>query len=181
MSNAGKPFSYRKLSEYCGLGHETTTREYVSYLEQAFLVSTVNAFDYSLKKQEAKPKKVYSIDPAFNAIGLSPTNDTGRLLENVVFLELKRRLKANDKIFYYKNDCEADFVATHGLTPFAIYNVAYETSSEKTFEREVKSLEKTASELKTKNNYLISMHPPKHELPKTITYVNAASFLLNKA
>jgi predicted AAA+ superfamily ATPase len=64
----------------------------VEYLENSWLVFAVSQYDFSVKRQQIAPKKVYSIDPGLaRTAGFSFSPDTGRWLENVVFLELRRQ------------------------------------------------------------------------------------------
>ena len=57
---------------------------------------------------------MYSIDTGFvNTMGFKFSEDKGRLLENLVFIELKRQ---NKEIYYHKNKVECDFVIKKGLT-----------------------------------------------------------------
>ncbi|MBN2881396.1 ATP-binding protein [Candidatus Woesearchaeota archaeon] len=61
-----------------------------------------------MSKQLVSPKKIYCIDTAlilFNSFSTSSNLD--RLLENLVFIELKRR---SFEIFYYKDKNECDFI-----------------------------------------------------------------------
>ena len=85
-----------------------TVKEYISYLSGAYLFFELLRFDYSVKKQLNSPRKIYIIDTAFSAIsGFSLSPDKGRILENIVFIELKRR---GSEIFYFAGDRECDFI-----------------------------------------------------------------------
>ena len=82
--------------------------EYLSYFNDAYLFFFVSKFSYSHKVQAVNPKKVYCIDNGFiNANSVSFSNDSGRMLENLVFLELRRR---NYDVFYFNESKECDFV-----------------------------------------------------------------------
>jgi len=63
------------------------------------MIFTINKFDFSYKKQIANPKKFYSIDTGLSN-RFSFSKNQGSNLENIVFLELKRRYK---EIYYYNN------------------------------------------------------------------------------
>ncbi|MDW8234644.1 MAG: DUF4143 domain-containing protein [Roseiflexaceae bacterium] len=70
---------------------------------------TVNVYDFSVKRQQIAPKKVYAIDTALaNAVGFFVSPNTGRLLENLVFLALQRRAP---EVYYYSTPggYEVDF------------------------------------------------------------------------
>ena len=111
-SNVGKEFSYHKLTKNFELGSVNTVQAYISYFEDAYLFFTVPRFSFSLKQQAKNLKKIYSIDTGLiRSLSLSFSKDLGRLLENAVFVEL-RRLGKN--IFYFRNNGECDFVVTNG-------------------------------------------------------------------
>ena len=82
--------------------------QYISYLEEANIIFLIPLFSYSLKVQQTNNKKIYCIDNGLrNAISFKFSEDEGKLLENLVFIELKRK---NYEIFYYKKNKECDFI-----------------------------------------------------------------------
>lgn len=75
----------------------------------AFLISRYNP---SLNKQIYYNKKVYFIDSKLaDIVGFRFSEDKGRILENTVFLQLKRN---NKKIYYHKEKKECDFLIKEG-------------------------------------------------------------------
>ena len=63
-------------------------------LINAYIVLSINKYDYSIKKQLANPKKFYAIDTGLaNAVSFNISKKMGANLENIVFLELRRRGK----------------------------------------------------------------------------------------
>jgi len=112
VSNIGKEFSYNKLAASFGLGSANTAADFVSFLEDAYLIFQVPRFDYSLRKRIANPKKAYCIDNGLSSANSSSfSSDLGRLLENHVFLCLKR---AGLEVFYFREKGECDFIARDG-------------------------------------------------------------------
>ncbi len=108
LTNVGKEFSYNGLKRMFSLGSVNTAISFISYLEDSYLLFTVPKFDYSLKKQVVNPKKVYSIDNGLSAVNsVSFTRDKGRMLENLVFINLR---KAYDEVFYFREKKECDFL-----------------------------------------------------------------------
>jgi predicted AAA+ superfamily ATPase len=78
----------------------------------------------------------------------------GRLMENVVFLELKRResLGKLTSIFYYKeNGNEVDFVIKEGIRASQLIQVTYANSKDEIDKREIRALLKASQQLKCKN------------------------------
>ena len=108
LSNVGKEFSYNGLRKMFELGSTNTAVAFVSYFEDSYIMFTVPKFSYSIKKQIVSQKKIYSIDTGLaKANSVSLSSDNGRILENVVFLNLRRKYK---EIFYFKEKSECDFV-----------------------------------------------------------------------
>lgn len=109
MSNPSNAISFNKLKEQFRLGSVNTIKSFMDYLENSWLVFTLNLYDFSIKRQQIAPKKVYCIDTGLaNTVGFSFSPNTGKLLENLVFLALRRQEK---EIYYYvtPNGYEVDF------------------------------------------------------------------------
>ncbi|OGR07815.1 MAG: hypothetical protein A2511_12595 [Deltaproteobacteria bacterium RIFOXYD12_FULL_50_9] len=109
MSNPAGLISFNKIKEQLKVGSVNTIKNYIGYMESSWLLFTLNVYDYSVKRQQIAPKKVYGIDPGMNnTIGLAFSPNTGRLLENAVFLALRRQTR---DIYYYTtpNGYEVDF------------------------------------------------------------------------
>ena len=108
LTNIGKEFSYNKIAKYLNMGSVHTVISYIDFFEDSYLLFTVPKFDYSYKKQIVNPKKIYCIDNGLlNAVSFKFSDDFGKLLENVVFIELRRR---NEQTYYYRNKYECDFI-----------------------------------------------------------------------
>lgn len=108
FSNIGKEFSYHALKNTFELGAVSTVIDYLAWFEESYLLYSVPRFDFSLKKQAYHPKKIYAVDngmTAANSLSFSP--DTGRMLENLVFMMLRRKYR---EIYYFRNRNECDFV-----------------------------------------------------------------------
>lgn len=136
--NMGKEISFNSLKEVVGLNSSTTIKEYFEYLENSFLIFLLPRFDFSFKKQVYFNKKTYFIDTALaKNIGFSFSEDFGRILENIVFLQLKR----NDKeIYFNKNKKECDFIIKDKNKIVEALQVAKTLSDKKTKEREIAGL-----------------------------------------
>lgn len=107
-SNIGKKFSYTKLRDSLGIKSVHTVKQFVSACENAYLFFSINKFDYSVKKQLINSKKIYCIDNALIKLNsFSVSFDRGRLLENLVFLELRRNQR---EVYYHSEKKECDFV-----------------------------------------------------------------------
>lgn len=99
MSNPANLISFNKLKDQFRLGSVNTVKNYVDYLENSWLVFTARVYDYSVKRQQVAPKKTYAIDTGLaSAVGFFFSPNTGRLIENLVFLALRRQTQ---DIYYY--------------------------------------------------------------------------------
>ena len=87
---------------------KNTIIDYMSYFEDAYLFFQNLKYEYSLTKQLGSIKKVYCIDNGLlNAVSFKFSEDTGKLMENLSYIELKRRGK---RIYYHKKKNECDFI-----------------------------------------------------------------------
>lgn len=134
----GKPITFNSLRKTLGLGSTTTITDYCDYLEGCYLCFFISCYDSSLKRQMNLPKKVYFIDHALaRLIGFRTSEDRGRLLENLVFIELKRR---NAQIYYHRQKFECDFVIREGTKIISAIQVCAEMMDAETREREINGL-----------------------------------------
>ncbi len=137
MGNISNAASYHNIGEIAGT-HENTVREYLTYFEKAYLSFQVVKFSYSLKEQIKNPKKVYFIDTGMrNTVSFRFSQDIGRLSENLVFIDLRRRGK---KVYYWKGKGEVDFVVMEGMKVEQLVQVCWDINDAKTKEREVAGL-----------------------------------------
>jgi len=153
ITNSGKYFSYNKLKEYFKLGSTNTVISYLSYFEDSYLFYTVPKFEYSYKKQLVNPKKIYSVDIGLSAaVSTTFSSDRGRMLENLVFLHLRRRYK---EIFYFKGKGECDFIIKEkGKVTFAI-QVCYQLTDDNK-EREVTALQEAMEQVNLKEGLILT-------------------------
>ena len=156
LSNIGTLFSYNNLTKILGVRSMNTIKSYINYLENSFLVSLVSKFSYSLKQQFVANKKVYCIDNGLiESIAFQFSKNKGKFLENLVFLELKRRYS---QIYYYKttNNLEVDFLIKDNKKGLFLIQVADNLDNKKTREREIDALTYAMDELKLKNALILT-------------------------
>ncbi len=134
--------------------------KYVDLLNDAFFVFLLRKYSLSYKKSEQSLPKVYFIDNGL--LTMNGIDDKGRLLENLVFLELVRR---NKDIAYYQNSLkeEVDFVVKKGKKVIQLIQVCYDAENFMTRDRELKVLIKASDEFKCNNLLLLTMHEEKEE------------------
>ncbi|PKL68302.1 MAG: ATPase [Methanomicrobiales archaeon HGW-Methanomicrobiales-1] len=147
------PFTYNSLKKTLGLMNAITVKEYISYLSGAYLFFELLRFDYSVKKQLNSPRKIYIIDTAFSAIsGFSLSPDKGRVLENIVFIDLMRR---GSEIFYFAGDQECDFILKDKKKIIGAIQVCYEFTKENR-DRETGGLLKAMAEFKLTQGMILT-------------------------
>lgn len=117
-----------------------TLFEYISCLEEVNFVKFMPIFDYSFKKQTVNPKKAYCIDTGLvSAVSFQFSENKGRYLENVAFLELLRKGK---QAFYFKNykQAEVDFLVLEKNKPRQLFQVTSSIEEPAIRKREVAAL-----------------------------------------
>lgn len=140
LSNIGRPVSARRLTGLFGITATSTITEYFSHVSNSYLVDFVPQFDYSIKAQSRNPKKVYAIDPGiYNQVKTAFSDDSGRQLENAVFLHLRRRHR---DIFFFSKQGECDFVVMEKGKAIACIQVCWKVD-DMNMKREISGL-KTA-------------------------------------
>ena len=140
ISNIGKPFSYSSLEKASDIKSPKKKKNYIGYIENSYLLFSIPKMDYSVKKQIASSKKIYVIDNALMlSLGFHFSGEEGRLLENLVFVELKRR-NAGEIFYYNDGNNECDFMTIDGIQVTNAIQVCYLMSDENTRKREIKGL-----------------------------------------
>ncbi|MBA7572800.1 hypothetical protein ES708_14586 [subsurface metagenome] len=152
-SNTAKEFSYNSLKNTLKLGSSTTIKDYISYIENSYLLVQIPKFSYSTKSQIYANKKIYMIDTAMAILnGFRISDDMGRLLENSVCIQLKRK---NFELFYFRNRFECDFIAQKNNSYQAI-QVCYDLNdSDRT--REINGLVEAMDKLNLKKGEIITI------------------------
>lgn len=156
LSNIGGTFSYNNLKKVLGLGSMNTIKSYADFLENSYLIFLVNRFSYSLKQQFVSLKKIYCIDNGLaEAVAFQFSKNKGKFLENLVFLELRRKFQ---EIYYYKttNNLEVDCLIKSGKNDLKLIQVADNLDNEKTRHRELSALIKAMDELKLKTALILT-------------------------
>ncbi|MFW6285754.1 MAG: ATP-binding protein [Nanoarchaeota archaeon] len=137
ISNLGKYYSANKIGKVIDLS-PSVVEDYIDYSNLVYLFIPLLKFDYSVKKQLINQKKIYTIDTGFvNAISFKFSENKGSLLENLVFIELKRQ---NKEIYYHKQKKECDFVIKEGLDIVQAIQVTNHMSNDDTRKREFEGL-----------------------------------------
>ncbi|NLV27812.1 MAG: ATP-binding protein [Methanomicrobiales archaeon] len=138
ITNAGRQISYKTLSDITGLKSVSTIKNYIDFLEQAFLLFRLAPLHYSLKKITKSSYKIYAGEISFiQAAGFHMSDDMGQKLENLVYLHL---LRTCPEVYFYSGVNECDFLIKTGSMVREAIQVSYTLSDPETREREIKGL-----------------------------------------
>lgn len=152
VSNTAALFSPRNYSRTYGLSLESIDT-YIQYFKEVFLFFFLPKFSYSIKTQQISPKKVYAGDLGFlNNVGFRFSTDLGKIYENAVFIELKRK---DREIYYWKNKNECDFIIKEGIKIKNAIQVCLNLTEENK-EREINGLTEAMKEFNLKEGTLIT-------------------------
>lgn len=145
LSNNATLNAYNKLKNHFSTSFDTI-RDYMEYLLNSYMILSINKFDYSYKKQIANPKKHYAIDTGFaNSVSFNISKKMGQNLENIIFLELRRKHK---ELYYYKTQqgWEVDFLV-RGEDVTELIQVSVTLENEETYKRELRVFTQAKKEL----------------------------------
>ena len=136
INNVSRLTTYSKLSKTYQIKSVNTVIDYINMYEAAYLLFTIPMFSPSVNKQIRNPKKAYTIDSAiikYNSF--KAQRDAGRILENMVFLQLRRSYK---EINYFIENGECDFIVKSNNEIFVIQSCWEVTDSN--MDREVNGM-----------------------------------------
>jgi predicted AAA+ superfamily ATPase len=160
LVNYSNSFTYNNLKDAMQMNSVATVQKFVGYLSEPFLFIGLPRYSPKLKHIQKSAWKNYVIDNGFiSAKSFELSSNGGRLLENLVFVELLRRnYRAGIECFYYHttNNKEVDFLLRKGNQIECLLQVSYDISNPKTLKREISALTQASSELGCKNLILIS-------------------------
>ncbi len=158
--NIGKPFSINKFyndlkSQGYSVGKDILY-DYANHIEDAYLTFSVELYDKSIRKVKTNPKKIYAIDSGLiRSLTLDYENDFGRLFENIIYLDLRRR---GCKINYFltKDRYEIDFLIQTPKGEKKFIQVVWNQEDKQTLAREERALQAGIKETKI-NGEIVSL------------------------
>ena len=157
FESVSREMSYSKLANKLNsIGFKiskNTVIEYLSYFEDAYLFFQNLKYEYSLAKQLGSIKKIYCIDNGLlNTVSFKFSDDFGKLLENLVFIELRRR---NEQIYYFRKNYECDFLIFRKNKVSLAIQVTKELNDDNK-KREINGLLEVINEHKLKEGILLT-------------------------
>lgn len=167
MNLFGNIFSISKFEDYLRSNKIKYSLEdlyrIIRALEDVFLAGYVKQYFKSYKKREISKSKVYLFDTAYISFLSKESEDYGRILENLVFIELFRRQKniENKNIFYHKSDSnrECDFIVKNKESLEAI-QVCYRLNEENN-DREINGLVDALEKLNLRQGIILTFDQQK--------------------
>ena len=134
-----------------------TVHELLAYIEDAHLVYTVEMFTPSQARRNSNPRKAYPVDPALSrTVAFAKPEDLGHRLENLVYLELRRR--GRTEIGYIKTEggFEVDFCA-RGPDELELVQVCADLSDPATRARELRATQAAMEETGARTATLVTL------------------------
>ena len=158
LQNAATNLSTNKLyndlkSQGFSVGR-ATVYDYLSHIEDAYLIFSVPLYSESVRKSQSNPQKIYAIDTGIvDASKLNRLSNKGRYLENLVYLELRRR---EHEIYYYltKERHEVDFFTKSLDGKMHLYQVTWDITTPEVYNREHRALVEAEEELNIKGKII---------------------------
>ena len=135
MNNLTKPTSVNNIyNELKSQGFKVSKDSLYLWLDYAcniFLFYNLPQYTASLVKEKSTPSKYYVSDVGLrNAVLLAQSEDDGKSLENMVYLSLKRKLSEADKMYYFSDKNECDFVVQRNGKVEELVQVCWELDSD---------------------------------------------------
>ena len=149
------------LQKIFGFKSHHTVGNYLSYLKQTYLISTIGKYS-GKSRQRTRNELYYPIDVAFmnNRQDAFSGENLGWRLETIVYLELRRRAKSvSQDIYYYdQGTSQAYFIVCDGNRSLEVYQVTYSMEKEKTRKREIKGAVAGAKGTNCRKVFILTDH-----------------------
>lgn len=162
VSNASRYISFNKIKNDFQLKSDHTSKKYISYLEESYLILQVKKFSFKPKEIEKSSRKIYVVDTGIaNYVISRDSKNLGPSMENVVYIDLMRRKDyffETLEIYYFKDYAghEVDFILKIDLEVKELINVTYAENRLDVEKREIQSLISASDLLHCKKMTLIT-------------------------
>lgn len=155
ISNTAKEFTINKVfnslkSEGIKISKDTIYK-FLDYCNDAYLILPLTNFSETTAKRTIK--KAYSIDTGLSSlISFALSKEKGRLFENIIFLELKRKEK---EIYYYKGKSECDFIIKNRENTIQAIQACCELTTDNQ-QREINGLKEAMNRFKLQEGLILT-------------------------
>jgi uncharacterized protein len=160
ISNISGELSLNSLAKQTQISSVHTVKKYLGYLEEAFIFFRLKRFSWKPGSQIKHNQKIYCYDNGFFlAKAFRFSDDHGKLLENLIAVELtKRSFYDQSRIFFWKNNEqeEVDFVIQRGTKVSQLIQVCWSSADQRTKQREIRALLKASRDLKCNDLLIIT-------------------------
>lgn len=187
LANLSKPTSINRIynelkSQGISIG-KNTLYDLIEQTESIYLFFPLPKYDLSLVKENSGDKKYYCIDTGLRSVLLNPlSEDNGKLLENMVYLFLRRNILMQNVLYYYKGKKECDFVLAENHQVMSLIQVTWSINDPDTRKREVEGLLEAASVTGCRDLVIVTMEGEAEikESDYTIRVIPAWKWMLQK-
>jgi uncharacterized protein len=185
LANLTKSTSINKINNEMKTGGIKSDKNFLyevaEHLEAVYFFQKLPRWNPSLNKETFSDKKYYCIDNGFlKALLTRSSSDDGILLENLVFLHLRRQFPFGRGLYFYSGSKECDFVLTQNDVATQLIQVCYAIDNPDTLKREINGLLEAAEHFNCINLLLITNDDEKEIIEKgfTIKVVKAWKWML---
>ncbi len=156
LSNVGKPVTFNSLRKAFNIGSANSVSDYLHWLEDSYLLFLLPKFSWSAKVAAVNARKVYVIDNGLVAANtLSFSKDSGRMLENAVYIHLRQQQAV--QLYYFKERYECDFVVATKKTVKHVLQVCHEVNNDND-DRELAGLIEAMQFFKLKKGIIVTLN-----------------------
>ena len=178
MSQTGKLLSFQRLANIMQVSNDLSI-SYCGHIQEAYLIEFLPFYSLKASIRQRHPHKVHALDLGLrNVVSLTHSEDTGHLIETAVYAALRRRY--GEKVFYWQNEGEIDFLVQQGTQVTHAYQVVAEgLDDEEIVDRELRALKEAAEQFPKAECTLIVKNLPKKPLKLPCKVIPLWQFLLD--
>ncbi len=185
LANLTKSTSINKINNEMKTGGIKSDKNFLyqvaEHLEAVYFFQKLPRWNPSLNKETFSDKKYYCIDNGFlKALLTRSSSHDGILLENLVFLHLRRQFPFGRGLYFYSGRKECDFILTQNDVATQLIQVCYTIDNPDTLKRELHGLLEAAEHFNCTNLLLITNEEEREITEKgfTIKVVKAWKWML---
>ncbi len=154
-ANMTREASFASLASIVQMKSSLSIKNWIGYLEDAYLIKGLCPYEYSMKKQLSRNRKYYGIDTGMrSAVSFRFSEDSGLLLENVVCTELRRQ---GSEIYWWKGHYECDFIVVDRGQVVKAIQVCWYLSDENR-EREIGGVMEVLNRFSGCEGFILTLH-----------------------